>query len=711
MPGYFRPACALAIAAAVCFAPGCGKKETPSAPASDPWAPCPFARHLPSGTEGFLWIRNPGAVWRETAASWSPLLDDPGLRASWEREPTGRIAGAFLAAPKTPPILEALASATDHEMFVALGAGTGTQLAALQQIKRLFEAARLRNLFTPLAPEDAPRHENVPLEELPEDLASAAFTEVIVPLPPAMQETLEKFVRQSAVPPILIGMKIPRDSSLPRLLDEWVAALPDKIPRDKVEAGKKGQLTRVRLPLSMLVPTAVAVCARDILGANIGDPYAATYILRDILSKVTTVSFGEMHGYFLISVGTENGLPASAEDSGESLADTPAMKRLEPALGDETVALFYADALAVSLAAAPPPISEYLDAAVESALEFAPAPAIEPLRVTAGTLRNQAAELFRSRVTAASGIVQHRAGTWRAELFGGSLAPRLASTNVASVLAPAPSVDLLWTEQWEEGYLQRLLDFGTGLASFSAEWVKALGPVFLDETQRARAEAILKLIEKPLAQLQHHAGKILGSALGTQMALAVSFDGTMPPPPLLSSAASQAVLPRVALAASLRDRELLSRSWHEIAAAPDGGVAPWPPPVATTNSSGATYAYPMPLAGPDLSVATTVGTGFWILGTSRSFNETLGAPATVTGNASVQTIEFSTAPLATFASSWSSALAADPSLASFTAGFFPENPATLAAAAEVLKTPRLFRYEAKWEQDMLHRVLVLRPQP
>ena len=218
----------------------------------------------------------------------SPLLNDPGLRESWRGTAPGRLFNAWLEAPRTPEILAALAPVTNDEIFLALGAGTGSQLTALQQVKRLFEVARLRNLFTPRPAEDAPSEENIPLESLPEDLAGAAFTEVITPLAPAMQEALEKFVRDAAVPPLLIGAKLPPDSVLPRQVEEWVSTLPEKIPRDRVEAAEHGQFTRVRLPLTLLVPTNVAVRARDILAANIGDPYAATYIVRDLLAKITT---------------------------------------------------------------------------------------------------------------------------------------------------------------------------------------------------------------------------------------------------------------------------------------------------------------------------------------------------------------------------------------------------------------------------------------
>ena len=233
---------------------------------------------MPASSEGFFWCRHPAATWPDIATPASPLLNDPGLRESWRGTAPGRLFNAWLEAPRTPEILAALAPVTNDEIFLALGAGTGSQLAALQQVKRLFEVARLRNLFTPRPAEDAPPEENIPLESLPEDLAGAAFTEVITPLAPAMQEALEKFVRDAAVPPLLIGAKLPPDSVLPRLVEEWVSTLPKKIPRDRVEAAEHGQFTRVRLPLTLLVPTNVAVRARDILAANIGDPYAATYI-------------------------------------------------------------------------------------------------------------------------------------------------------------------------------------------------------------------------------------------------------------------------------------------------------------------------------------------------------------------------------------------------------------------------------------------------
>lgn len=701
------------MAAALLLASGCGKKPVATTPAVDSWSRCVFVRHLPAATEGFVWMSQPASVWRGSASTFAPLLADPGLRATWERSAAGRMAGAFLAAPKTTTLLEALAPAVEKEVFVALGAGTGSQLAAMQQIKRLFEAARLRNLFTPVSDQATPAPDEIPLGELPEDLASAAFTEVIVPLPPAMQESLEKFVREAAIPPLLFGAKISPDSALPRLLKEWVASLPEKIPRDQVEAGQHGKFTRLRLPLTLLIPSSVAVHARDMLAANIGDPYAATYIVRDLLSKVTTLGFGFMHGYFVVSIGNESGVPALAERPENSLASTAPMTRLEPLVGDETATLFYADALTVSLAAAPPPVSEYLDAAVESALEFAPAATIDPLREAATSLREQANELFRSRVAAVSGIVQHTGNGWRAELFGGSVAPRLASENAAPLLGSVSSIDILWTEHWAEGYAQRLLDFGGAMAAFASDWVNALGPVFMDKTNLARAEAIMKATGQPLVQFKSNAGKLLGGALGTQTALAVSFDGSMPPPPLLNSAAGKAVLPRLAVAANLRNREALSNGWNNMMAGRADGSAAWPQPVVTKGPDGSdSYEYPAPLGGPDLGVSVTIANNRWILGSSRGFTQSIAnIPAATPGENSVQEVEFCTSPLATFASGWSAAIQSEPSLAALTAGIIPKDPSTLAAAAEVLKTPRRFRYRAEWDGGVLHRVIELSHKP
>jgi hypothetical protein len=120
----------------------------------------------------------------------------------------------------------------------------------------------------------------------------------------------------------------------------------------------------------------------------------------------------------------------------------------------------------------------------------------------------------------------------------------------------------------------------------------------------------------------------------------------------------------------------------------------------------------LPLGGPDLGLAVTIDGNRWLLGNSRAFNlQVAASPRAAAGRDAVQAVEFHTVPLATFATAWASALDEDPSLAGMTAGLMPSDPQTLSAAAEVLKTPRRFRYEARWEQDMLHRVLELSPVP
>ena len=699
------------LVGALLAAGGCRKTE-PGA-VDDPWAATGFLRHVPAEAEGFLALQRPLDLWRSIAPAWQPLLEAPAVRAAWPTTAPGRLATAYLGTPTTAPLLAALEEAAREEVFVVLVTGTGAQLAALQQIKRLFEAARLRNLFTPLPPADAPPAADVPLEALPEDLASAAFTEVIVPLPPAMQESLEKFVRDGAIPPLLLGAKVPPDSALPRLLEAWVKSLPEKIPRDRVDAGPHGTFTRVRVPVTLLVPTDVAVRARDILAANLGDPYAATYLIRDLLTKVTTLGFGHLHGYFVVSIGTESGLPVLATAPENSLLSTPAMQRLEPLLGTAPAALFYADPLVVSLAAAPPPVAEYLDAALESALEFAPAETIAPLRRAADQLRGQAAELFRPRVSAVGGLVQQTGDVWRAELFGGSFAPRLALGNAAPLVAPGPGVDLLWTEHWEEGYARRLLDFTGGLAAFSSGWLGALGPVFLDPAQQARADALLRLVGPPVEQLGHAAGRLIEGAIDPHVFFALSLDGRMPPPPLLPAAAAQAFLPRLAAGAGLRDREALTRGWQELTASAATNTARWPEPVTSANpGGGASYEYSVPLGGPDLGLTVTVTDQRWILGSSREFNQSLTTlPSPAAGRVSVQTVECTTPPFASFAAAWATALAAEPALASITGGPVLSDPGTLQAAARLLQTPRRFHYQAEWEEDMLHRILELAPEP
>ena len=147
----------LALGALLFFA-GCGKKTTPPgwAEQDDPWAACGFARHIPASSEGFFWCRHPAGTWRDIAVTLSPLLTDPGLRESWQGTPPGRLFNAWLEAPRTPEILTALGPVAHEEIFLALGTGSASQLAAMQQVKRLFEVARLRNLFTPRPAEDAP---------------------------------------------------------------------------------------------------------------------------------------------------------------------------------------------------------------------------------------------------------------------------------------------------------------------------------------------------------------------------------------------------------------------------------------------------------------------------------------------------------------------------------------------------------------------------
>jgi hypothetical protein len=310
-----------------------------------------------------------------------------------------------------------------------------------------------------------------------------------------MQEALENFVRHAAIPPVVAGLKLaPDDNRLPALLEAWVERLPEKIPRDKFSAGEHGEFTRVRLPVLSFVPREAAVRARDILAANIGDPYAATYLIRDLMAKSTTLCFGRARGYFLVTVGLDDPREALAPDFADSLPANGVLDRVAPRLGPGQAALLYADPLIVSLAAAPPPVGEYLDAAMESALEFAPSDAIRSLRTAAAPLRGQAEELFRPRVAALGGVVRETEGRWSAELFGGSLAPRLALGNARPLLAADPRMAVIWTEHWEADYAARVARFAAGASAFAEEWLETLGPVFLETGARDRMGWLLGML-------------------------------------------------------------------------------------------------------------------------------------------------------------------------------------------------------------------------
>ncbi len=696
--------------AALCLLGGCRPASDPASP--ETWDNAGFLRHAPADTEGFLSVRRPASLAAALAPAWRPLLADPAARESWLRTPHGRILDVFLEAPPAAPLWTALTEAAQGEdMFLLLGPGTAAQLASLQQVKRLFEAARLRNLFTPLPTgavdfdiEPAP-----PTGELPDDLAAAAFTEVIVPLPPAMEEALENFVRDAAIPPLLLGAKLPRGATLPDVLQAWVDGLPEQIPRDRLNIEPHGTFTRARVPVTLLVPTKAAVRARDILAANLGDPYRATYIIRDLLAKTTVLTFGRVHGYFVVSIGTEQGLPAIAADPDASLAAHPQFTRLAPLATREPFALFHADPLIVSLAASPPPVNEYLDAALESALEFAPAARVRPLQKAVASLRRQAVELFHQQVDAATGVLVRDDNTWRAEVLGGSLAPRLATNNATPLLGEEENPALLWTEHWREDYVTRLLRFAEELADFSADWVDALGPVFLDSGAESHLNLLLRLLRTPEDLIDENSAGLAREAFDRRLALAVNLDGTAPGPPFLPEAAARAPLPRLAVAAGLSDRPALARLGENFRAATPN----LPPPLETNlPDGGINYGFPVPLAGPDFGLNLTVDDRLVILGTSAPFNAAVAtwtAPAAATP--SVQSARLLTAPFANFATGWSDALREDPTLAELTAGLLPRDSATLDAAAAVLRTPRIFRYEAAWDGDTLRRVFELSPAP
>lgn len=699
-------------AVAVLFvAAGCGRGPDREAA----WSDAGVVTQVSSDSEAFISVFRPVVLRQTLAGVWGPLLEDPAARASWDRTPAGHLVGAVMGEPTPAALMEAVLASGGDEVFLVCGPGTAAQLAAAQRIKRLFEAARLRNLFTPFPGEGLfGSGDDEVADATPEDLADAAFTDVIIPLPPAMQDALESFVGDAAIPPMLVGFKLPPENRvLPDLLLAWVDGLPEAIPRDQITTREGGSFTRVRLPLVSVVPHEAARRARDLLAANIGDPYTATELIRELLSKTTLLQFGDARGYFLVSVGMDDPLAAFTTDFDESLASTDDLDRLRPHLGPGVAGVFFADPLIVSLAASPPPVGEYLDAAMESALEFAPADRLRSLRTLADPLRRQAAELFHPRIAAISGVVAAGDDGWRADLFGGSLAPRLAVENAVPVLGADGEVALLWTEHWEADYGVQLARFAAGVAEFSDRWLDALGPLFLDGASRERYGRIFGLLSTAGAPFLGEAGPLLGEAFDRNVGLVLGLDGLMPPPPFTPPAASKASLPRVAVAAGLRDRAALGHLGEALLAPAHGASALWPPPFGEQSGAGATtYVYPIPLAGPDLGLAVTVQKDRWMMGSSASFVADMAAiPRPPRREATVQSIRWRTAPTAGFATAWAAALEEDPALAPLTLGLLPQEPSTLRALAAILEVPRQLDYRAVWEDGVLHRTLLLAPAP
>jgi hypothetical protein len=682
-------------------------------PAADPWGNAGFIRHVRADAEGFLSIRRPAVALEALRPAWDALSGDKAVQAAWERSTWGTIFDGIRSVPEATQLAAAVPFATTDEVFVVLGPGTAGQLADLQRIKRLFDAASIRNLFTPpgSTPPEAPEAELFPQD----DLNAAAMSEVLVPMPPAMEAALKKFVQDAAVPPVMLGIRLPAgDNALPDFLDGWVKRLPEKVPRDTVRVEPFGDFTRVRVPVASLVQREPALRARALLAAHIGDPFTATYIIRDLLAKTTVVTFGRVHDCFVVTLGADSVEPFIEGNFDQSLAATPDLGHLRPLLGPDVAATFYASTLITGLAASPPPVGEYLDAALDAALEFAPAERIRPLREAAATLRTEADALFQPRVSATAGLVRKDGPAWRADLFGGSLAPRLASANAPALLASAPAMALLWTEHWQDGYAPRLVDFGGDVASFTADWLDALGPVFLDPAKLARARALIRAIEPPADTIRQSAADLLGRALGNDVALAVSLDGRMPGPPFVDAAAAKAGLPRLAIAAGLRDRTALDSLWSEIRTAKESSLGrPWPAPISSAlTNGGVTYSYPLPLAGPDLAVAAAVANNRWVLGTSEPFTRVLAAADPASGDKpSVQAVRLRTRALGAFTASWAEALAANPTLASLVPPPLPSDPGTLKAMAAFLSAPHLFDYAARWEDNTLHRTLSITAEP
>jgi len=677
----------------ILFFVGCKKK--PATPVS--WENPGFESHVPQDAEGFISLRQPVQQWHHLQPTWSSLLADPTLRNAWHQSPWGQIVDALTSSNSLAPLTRAFLEADGEDYILVLQRGTAAQLASGLQVQRLFEAARWQNIFTPPIAEDTPSEITAKSDfNNPE---SAAFTEVKVPLSPAMEESLKKIVKEISVPPVLLGIKLRSgDKSVLEAFHKWSAGLPEKVSRDKFPLSAQGEFTRIHLQLADLLPQGSAKHGRDILAATIGDPYAATDLMRSLISKPIVLSFGEAFGYFLVMIGPNDSPPAFAESVETSLAALPTLAPLASRRGTDMVAMFYADSLVTGLTASPPPIKNYITAALEAVMEFAPAEKKEPLLTSGLALERQADDLFQPLVAPTCGVIAHDKSGWRADIFGELLAPRLAHENGTPLLDMSPNLALLWTEQWSDGYTGNLLQFTGDLSTFAMRWIDDLGPLILDSKKLAWAEQMTNILREPSARFAHLEPTSWDQAFDRRRAFVVATEGITPQTAFFST---------LAIAAGLQDRKALTANWDEVA------PASWS--VMHTNaltSGGVSYEFSSSLISSNLNLAITLENQRWVLGTSTNVTQTLGsAPTSSRGTKSVQRVQFSTVALATLVSTWADALETNTALSLSLPKFLPHEPQTWRTAAALLQKPYQFDYEARWEEKLLHRSVQLSPTP
>lgn len=632
--------------------PAACRRNTPDVPAVDTWTHAGFLAQVPADAEAFLLFQQPREIFAELSRLLTPATNDPALRTVWQNSPWWPIAAEFHRAPAAAPLWPAWQDAAHHEFFVVLGTGAAAQLSDAQKIVRFFAAARLRNLFTPGA-EIMTDLEPVPLEPA-ENWSEAAFTEVMTPLPPAMEEALEKFVRDAAVPPLMLAAKISDTSPLPTTVRTWMESLPPQIPRDEVTFPPHGNFSRVRIPLSLLVPSSAAIKARDILAAQIGDPYRASHIVRQLLSSPCVISCGRIGEYFVVTAGTEDGRPLLASEPERSLTTLPIVQQIQPWHGASTAALLYAAEPLVRQTSRPPPLHEYLDAAMESAYEFAPADRIKPLQSAAADLRRQIDHLFNPHIAPLAAALLRDNRTWTWQSFGGSLAPRFARENATPVFSTAAPAPVVWNENWQPGYAGHFLNFIDGLTHFISAWVEALRGVFPEPL------AFSGLPQLPVTP---------ETLIWINEAISPQFG-------LVAAARRNDAFPEFAVAAAVGDAD----SWNASTPALLRG--------ATLINDRALFAFPSTYAA-----------------TAANFVSSEGS------SPGVQLMRMDTALLADSLSAWSAQLRSSPDNMTNLSDHWLFEPEAIDSLAAMFRTPRRITAATFWEDKMLRRTLTLEPTP
>ncbi|HEX2749512.1 MAG TPA: hypothetical protein VHM91_16000 [Verrucomicrobiales bacterium] len=441
-------------------------------------------------------------------------------------------------------------------------------------------------------------------------------------------------VADADVPPLLIALNAgSARTAIDDKLKSAMAALPPEAAK-MLEPGSfkvdgKYEFQTLKLTASKAMPPEAAEGVKAQLGQLLGDPAKGAAAAEKLLAKTVEFSWGWVDDTLVLAIGKDHSHVKMVAASEGVLSLPELSSRAAAWQGKSPVSLSYSSLKTnQAVADALRGLKETIFVMMQSGAGTSPIP-LGGLIADLKKLSARADELWPLKVTASAAAAWWDGGL-HVESFGGFVTDAYDSSKPLTYGSLAgPATVLLSEGRVNEAASNKAFAFleeaaGTLWTSFQTNIKPNLPPDA--QTGVSMGESVLPLVKETWKNLQ-----IFRSALGSESALLVNLDGTMPPLPNVPEELKSMKFPRILAVSDLKDRAKLGEAWSgfskvfEALTALTTGAKGTPEPVEKKEGALTLWGLPLPNDQGDLWPHTAVsGTRFYI-GTSPPFTKEISA--------------------------------------------------------------------------------------